>query len=191
MAQTAEASIVEEALGRPAVLECTALLKITDSQLARLFGLTPSAVCAWANRREQIPLIRQLALIYLVSRLAGLFDQVDADSSIHARRAHLFRQTLDAWLNIAAEELGPVRPSPELRHAADCMAYRLLAALGVKRRPPDVVAEVVAEVADEVAADAAAELGTDGPTRDHPELTTDAYGMGEAPGVKRVPPEIA
>jgi hypothetical protein len=133
MAPNSAAAIAEVALARPAIMEATALLRISDSHLSRLLGVRPASVSIWGSRRGAMPPARQLCLIYVVARLAGLFDQIAGDHIV-VRRARLLKDVLVRYLDLAAEELGEA--SPELRQKADCMAYDVLRKLGCRRELP-------------------------------------------------------
>jgi hypothetical protein len=98
--------IVDRALSRPAILEATRAIGLTDSEVARLLGCTPMQVNDWVKGRRRIPPTKHHALAIFIGGLAGIFDEGDIGDTAYSRRARLLQSAILGWLTLAVEEEG-------------------------------------------------------------------------------------
>jgi hypothetical protein len=99
---TATARVTE----RPPILEAIRSLGLNDRMIAELMGVTSVAVNQWALGKRPIPLVRHLALLFLVGRLTGRIGAAVPPQSRYARRAAVAREAALAWAELAKHELG-------------------------------------------------------------------------------------
>jgi hypothetical protein len=90
---------------RPPILEATRSLGINDRRIAKLNGVSPEAVHAWSTGKRPIPHVRHVALLFVVTRLAGIVGAAFPPQSKYARRAAVARESAAAWAQLAKEEL--------------------------------------------------------------------------------------
>jgi DNA-binding transcriptional regulator YdaS (Cro superfamily) len=112
-------------LSKPAILEATRIVGLTDSDVARLLDVAPPSVTDWVKGRRKIPPARHIALRMLVTTLA---EQVDhAPDGPRARRARLLRNSARAWAALADDEI-PL-PSDDVRQAAEALYRQMITRL--------------------------------------------------------------
>jgi hypothetical protein len=109
MPQSTQISTVPRATARvaerPPILEATRALGVNDSMLARALGISKMTVADWGLGKRPIPIVRHLALLFLVTRLTGLVGAKYPPQSRYARRAAIARDAAIAWANLARDEL--------------------------------------------------------------------------------------
>jgi hypothetical protein len=114
--------IAARVLSRPAILEATRAIGLTDAEVARLLGCTPMQVNDWVKGRRPIPAVKHHALAIFVGGLAGIFDEGEITDTAYSKRARLLQTAIASWLRLAVEEEGAMSatlatPSPaELAH---------------------------------------------------------------------------
>jgi hypothetical protein len=101
----------DRVLRRPAALEATRICGFTDSEIAKLGGVSAMTVSEWVSGKRPIPKHRHQALVLFVYALAriyhgGMLDQGTAPQTAHALRADLLYQALDPLLDLAIKECG-------------------------------------------------------------------------------------
>jgi hypothetical protein len=96
---------LDRATERPPILEATRALAMPDRLVARLLGVTPEAVNAWAYNKRPVPRVRHVALLFVVARLAGIVGANFPTNSRYARRAAIARDSAEAWAALARDEL--------------------------------------------------------------------------------------
>jgi transcriptional regulator with XRE-family HTH domain len=106
-------ALVRRIVMRPAILEATRAIGLTDADLARLNGIGKMAVSQWATRFRPIPDFRHAALIELVALFLGVVkaeledgSEVFVDHLAYAQRARLMRDAIWHWLHLAIREAG-------------------------------------------------------------------------------------
>jgi DNA-binding transcriptional regulator YiaG len=57
---------------RPAILEATRAVGLTDSELARLLNLSPVTVHDWTTGKRRFPPAKHHALVHFIAALAGI-----------------------------------------------------------------------------------------------------------------------
>jgi hypothetical protein len=98
--------IAARVFSRPAILEATRAIGLTDAEVARLLGCTPMQVNDWVKGRRPIPAVKHHALAIFVGGLAGIFDEGDITDTAYSRRARLLQAAIFGWLKLAVEEEG-------------------------------------------------------------------------------------
>jgi transcriptional regulator with XRE-family HTH domain len=114
---------------RPAILEATRAVGLSDSDLARLLNCTPMAVNDWVKGRRRIPPAKHLAMVHFIAALAGILEGVlDPPNTVHARRAELLREVILKWLAMAVDDGAMAGSEAELA-VGDKLAERMIAKL--------------------------------------------------------------
>jgi hypothetical protein len=98
-------SVQTKVTDRPPILEATRSLGINDRRLGKLMGIAPEQVHKWATGKTPIPVIRQLAMLFLVTRLTGIVGAASPPQTRYARRAATARDAAKAWCALANDEL--------------------------------------------------------------------------------------
>jgi DNA-binding transcriptional regulator YdaS (Cro superfamily) len=112
---------------RPAILEATRAVGLTDSELARLLNLSPVTVHDWTTGKRRIPPAKHHALVHFIAALAGILKgDLDPPNTMHARRAELLREVLLKWMAMSIEEGAMAEDtSDEARELAERMLSKL------------------------------------------------------------------
>jgi hypothetical protein len=105
MTQITTATTRSRAGDRPPILSALAILGLNHAALGRLFGISTMAVSQWATGDRPIPLVRHLALLFLVTRLTGVIDPTHPPQTRYARRAQIAVDAASRWCNLARDEL--------------------------------------------------------------------------------------
>jgi hypothetical protein len=90
---------------RPPILEATRALGLNDRMVADLNNISPVTVNHWAIGKKPIAHVRQMALLFLVTRLVGIVGANFPPQSRYARRAAVARDAATAWAKLARDEL--------------------------------------------------------------------------------------
>jgi transcriptional regulator with XRE-family HTH domain len=96
--------IATRVFSRPAILEATRAIGLTDAEVARLLGCTPMQVNDWVKGRRPIPAVKHHALAIFVGGLAGIFDEGEITETAYSKRARLLQSAILGWLKLAIEE---------------------------------------------------------------------------------------
>ena len=118
----------DRVLNRPAILEATRAIGLTDAEVARLLGCTPMQVNDWVKGRRPIPPAKHHALAIFVGGLAGIFDEGEIGDTAYTRRARLLRSAIVGWLKFAIEEEGAMMATFAKPHPEE-LAHQMLAKL--------------------------------------------------------------
>jgi hypothetical protein len=81
------------------------VLGLKDAATARLLGVAAVPVHLWATGKDPIPVVRQLALLFVVGRVTGLICEKYPSNSRYARRAQIAIDAAKAWCQLAWDEL--------------------------------------------------------------------------------------
>jgi hypothetical protein len=73
--------------------------------VADLNNISPVTVNHWAIGKKPIPHVRQLALLFLVTRLVGIVGAKFPPNTRYARRAAITRDAATAWAALARAEI--------------------------------------------------------------------------------------
>jgi hypothetical protein len=103
--QTPAAIAPDRVSDRPPIFSALYVLGLRDAELARLLGVSTVAVHLWASGKKPIPLVRHLALLFLVTRLTGVVGAKCPPQSRYARRAQIARDAATAWAALARDEI--------------------------------------------------------------------------------------
>jgi hypothetical protein len=104
-AQTDTATTYLNVTDRAPIFEATRSLGLNDRKIAQLMGISPEAVHQFVNGKKPLPIVRHLALLYLVTRLTGLVGAAYAPNTRYARRAQVKIDAAKAWCQLARDEL--------------------------------------------------------------------------------------
>jgi hypothetical protein len=104
-AQTDTATTYLNVTERAPIFEATRSLGLNDRKIAQLMGISPEAVHQFVNGKKPLPLVRHLALLYLVTRLTGVVGAAYPPNTRFARRAQVAIDAAKAWAECARSEL--------------------------------------------------------------------------------------
>jgi hypothetical protein len=89
----------------PPIFSALHVLGFNSAEIGRLFGVTTVSVHEWTANKKKIPIVRHLALLFLVTRLTGLVGANYPPQSRYARRAAIARDAAIAWAKLAKDEM--------------------------------------------------------------------------------------
>jgi hypothetical protein len=92
------------AADRPPILSALSVLGFNYAQIGRLFGIPTMTVSEWATGKRPIPLVRRLAMHFLLGRLTGKVDRAHPPQTRYARRAQIAVDAAIAWAKLDNEE---------------------------------------------------------------------------------------
>jgi hypothetical protein len=102
---TATAGIVSDRVSdRLPIFSALHVLGLRDVEIGRLLGVSTVSVHQWATGKKPFPLIRRLALNYLVGRLVGIIGAKYPPQTRFARRAEIARAAAEAYLLLDRDE---------------------------------------------------------------------------------------
>jgi hypothetical protein len=117
--------IATRVFSRPAILEATRAIGLTDAEVARLLGCTPMQVNDWVKGRRPIPAVKHHALAIFVGGLAGIFDEGEITESAYSKRARLLQSAIVGWLKLAIEDEGAMSATFAKPHPSELAHYML------------------------------------------------------------------
>jgi hypothetical protein len=130
--QTVTTIPIERTSERQPIFSALHVLGLRDAEIGRSFGLSTVSVHKWAASKEPIPLIRYLALQFLVTRLVGLVGAKNPLQTRYARRAAIAVDAATRWAALAHDELnedtGGVYQAQDIERAI-ALGQRMLARL--------------------------------------------------------------
>jgi hypothetical protein len=92
---------------RPPILQATAALGFSDAEVARALRVAPMVVSQWANGQRPIPIVRHLALSFVVEReVERLRSDADLECMDQARRLKVTYDACSKWLALSRLERG-------------------------------------------------------------------------------------
>jgi hypothetical protein len=92
-------------IDRPPVLSALAVLGLNYAHIGRLAGVATMTVSNWATGNRPLPLVRHLALQFLVARLTGLVGAKEPPNTNYARRSQITVEAATRWAALARDEL--------------------------------------------------------------------------------------
>jgi hypothetical protein len=104
-AQTDTTTTYLNVTDRPPIFEATRSLGLNDRKIARLMGISPEAIHQFIKGKKPLPIVRALALQFLVTRLTGLVGAAYPPPTRYARRAQIAIDAAKAWCQLARDEL--------------------------------------------------------------------------------------
>jgi hypothetical protein len=100
---------IDRAKTRPPVLQATLTLGFTDSDVARIVGVSQMTVSEWATGKRPIPKLRYAALWFFITRAAlhALQNAIESASpgSGERRRLEITQQIVNVWRDLAFDEI--------------------------------------------------------------------------------------
>src|SRR5215216_3000231 len=81
------------------------VLGFNYAQVGRLLGVSTMSISEWASAKKPIPVVRHLALLFLVTRLTGVVDARNPPQTRYARRAEIAIDAARRWSQLARDEL--------------------------------------------------------------------------------------
>jgi hypothetical protein len=93
---------------RPPILQATTALGFSDAEVARALRVVPMVVSQWANGQRPIPMVRHLALSFIVEwENERLRQAADPDNAFdQARRLKVTYDACSHWLALSRLERG-------------------------------------------------------------------------------------
>jgi DNA-binding transcriptional regulator YdaS (Cro superfamily) len=118
---------------RPPIFSALEVLGFNYAHIGRLLGVSTMSVSDWATGKKPLPIIRALALQYLVARLTGVIGRnLPPPQTRYARRAQVAIDAAARWLQLARDELeedtGGVYRADDIERGA-ALGERMLAKL--------------------------------------------------------------
>jgi hypothetical protein len=104
MRTTAATTTAHRVGDRPPVFLALHVLEFNYAQIGRLMGVTTMTVHEWATGKKPIPVVRHLALLFLVTRLTGVVG-AEPPQTRYARRAAIAIDAATRWARLARDEL--------------------------------------------------------------------------------------
>jgi DNA-binding transcriptional regulator YdaS (Cro superfamily) len=91
---------------RPPIFSALEVLGFNYAHIGRLLGVTTMSVSDWATGKKPLPIVRALALNYLVARLTGIIGRdLPPPQTRYARRAQVALDAAARWCQLARDEL--------------------------------------------------------------------------------------
>ena len=91
---------------RPPIFSAVEVLGFNYAHIGRLLGVSSMAVSDWASAKKPMPVIRALALQYLVARLTRVIGaNLPPPHTRYARRSQVAIEVSARWLQLARDEL--------------------------------------------------------------------------------------
>jgi hypothetical protein len=81
------------------------VLGLSYAEIGRLLGVSTVSVHEWATGKKPLPLVRHLALQFLVTRLTGVVGAKFPPQTRYARRAQIARDAAIAWAELSRDEM--------------------------------------------------------------------------------------
>jgi hypothetical protein len=81
------------------------VLGLGYAEIGRLLGVSTVSVHHWATGKKPLPIVRAIALQFLVTRLTGLVGAAYPPNTRYARRAEIAREAAERWCLLARDEL--------------------------------------------------------------------------------------
>jgi hypothetical protein len=103
--QTAASAAPDRAADRPPILSALHVLGFSYAEVGRLLGITTMSVHEWATNRRPIPLVRHLALQFVVTRLVGIVGAKHPPQTRYARRSQIAVEAATKWAQLSRDEL--------------------------------------------------------------------------------------
>jgi hypothetical protein len=121
--------ITERMLARPTILEATRVCGLTDSEVARLLGITPMQVNDWAKGRRRIPPVKHYALCLVMITLCGIMGKAPP-ASLYTKRATMLESFVRDLVTLALDDVAPKKLPEHITNAGMELAQEALQKLG-------------------------------------------------------------
>jgi hypothetical protein len=130
--QTTTATATDSVSDRSPIFSALYVLGLNNAQIGRLLGVTSMTISEWSTGKKRIPLVRHLALLFLVTRLTGVVGGKHLPNTKYARRAEIAVDAANRWAQLARdeidEEVGSAYTLEEL-HRATALGERMVGRL--------------------------------------------------------------
>jgi hypothetical protein len=130
--QTVSPVSTDRSSERQPIFSALEVLGLRYAEIGRLAGVSTKSVHMWATGKEPIPLIRHLALQFLVTRLTGLVGAKYPPNTRYARRSQIAIDAANAWAKLSRDEMdedtGGVYQAEDLERGI-ALGQRMLARL--------------------------------------------------------------
>jgi DNA-binding transcriptional regulator YdaS (Cro superfamily) len=103
--QTVAAARSDRVGERLPIFSALDVLGLSYAEIGRLLGVSTVSVHHWATGKKPLPLVRHLALLFLVTRLTGVVGAADLPQTRYARRAEIAIDAARRWCQLARDEL--------------------------------------------------------------------------------------
>jgi hypothetical protein len=103
--QTTKVTVPDRVTDRLPIFSALNVLGLSYAEIGRLLGVSTVSVHHWAVGKKPLPLVRFLALQFLVGRLVGIIGGQYPPQTRYARRAEIARSAAEAYLLLARDEL--------------------------------------------------------------------------------------
>jgi DNA-binding transcriptional regulator YdaS (Cro superfamily) len=91
---------------RPPIFSALEVLGFGYAHISRLLGVSTMSVSEWATGKKPLPIVRALALNFLVARLTGIIGaNLPPPQTRYARRAQVALDAAARWCQLARDEL--------------------------------------------------------------------------------------
>jgi len=91
---------------RPPIFSALEALGFNYAHIGRLLGVSTMSVSEWASAKKPMPVVRALALQYLVARLTRVIGaKLPPPHTRYARRSQVAIDASVRWLQLARDEL--------------------------------------------------------------------------------------
>jgi hypothetical protein len=81
------------------------VLGMSYAEIGRHLGVTTVSVHEWARGKKPLPLVRHLALLFLVGRLTAVIGVKHPPNTRYARRSEIAIEAARKWAELAREEI--------------------------------------------------------------------------------------
>jgi hypothetical protein len=103
--QTISVAAPDRVTDRLPIFSALHVLGLSYAEIGRLLGVSTVTVHHWAVGKKPLPLVRFLALQFLVGRLVGIIGAKYPPQTRYARRAEIARNAAESYLLLARDEL--------------------------------------------------------------------------------------
>jgi hypothetical protein len=103
--QTAASAAPDRAAERPPIFSALHVLGFSYAEIGRLLGVTTMSVHEWATGKRPIPLVRHLALQFVVTRLTGIVGAKYPPHTRYAKRSAVAVEAAIKWAQLSRDEL--------------------------------------------------------------------------------------
>jgi hypothetical protein len=104
--QTTTATVAGASAGdRLPIFSALHVLGFNYAHVGRLLGVSTMSVSDWANGKKPVPLVRHLALQFVVTRLTGIVGAKYPPQTRFARRSQIAVDAAIKWAQLSRDEL--------------------------------------------------------------------------------------
>ena len=110
--QTINVAAPDRVTDRLPIFSALHVLGLSYAEIGRLLGVSTVTVHHWAVGKKPLPLVRFLALQFLVGRLVGIIGAKYPPRTRYARREEIARNAAESYMLLARDELERRRVAP-------------------------------------------------------------------------------